>query len=114
MHFRIEPSRVVERSSFDEPYFRHNGNVRDNWRTALGTEVSINWLATGAAVVKRLELSLNRRPACSAMSIARSIAGCVMFLILVQSRERLPSSSQRTPPGTQLRRLYPRCAPFYF
>ena len=96
------------------PEFRHCGNVRDNRRAALWAEVSVNRLATGAKVVKRLKRSLNRRPACSAMSIARSIAGCVMFLILVQSRERLPSSSQRTPPGTRLRRLYARCAPFIF
>jgi hypothetical protein len=39
---------------------RHDGGVREDWRSALGTKVSLNGLAAVARVVERLELSLNR------------------------------------------------------
>jgi hypothetical protein len=46
VHFRIEPTRVVKSASFDEPEFRHQGDVRENRRPALRTEVSVNRLTT--------------------------------------------------------------------
>ena len=60
MHFRIEPTRVVESVSFNEAEFGHDGNLGGDWRSALWTEVSLNQLTTIASVVKRLKLALNR------------------------------------------------------
>jgi len=42
VHFRIEPSRVVKSARFDEHDVGHHGNVREDRRSALGTEVSVD------------------------------------------------------------------------
>jgi hypothetical protein len=60
MHFRIEPARVVESASLDKGDSRHDGGIREDWRPALRTKVSLNGLAAIPRVVERLELSLNR------------------------------------------------------
>jgi hypothetical protein len=60
MHFRIEPARVVESASLDKGDSRHDGGIREDWRPALRTKVSLNGLAAVARIVERLELSLNR------------------------------------------------------
>ena len=59
MHFRIQPARVVEGTGFDEPEIRHNSNVRDNWRSAFRTEVSINWLTAVASIAECFKVALN-------------------------------------------------------
>jgi hypothetical protein len=46
MHLRIEPTRVVECVGFNEAEFGHDGNIGDNWRAALWTELSLNRLTT--------------------------------------------------------------------
>ena len=60
VHFRIEPSRVVKSPSLDEPDVRHHGDVREDRRSALVTEVSVDRLTTIAGVVKCLKRPLNR------------------------------------------------------
>ena len=59
MQFRLEPACVVERTSFDKGNARHHGSVSENWRTALGTKVSVNRLTAVPCVVKRFKLPLN-------------------------------------------------------
>src|ERR1700733_10353767 len=44
----------------DERDAGHHGDIREDGRAALLTEVSVNRLPTIARVMKRLELSLNR------------------------------------------------------
>ena len=60
MQFGLKPACIVERTSLDEGNARHHGGVSENGRTALGTEVSINCLATIPRVMKRLKLPLER------------------------------------------------------
>ena len=60
MNFRIEPSRVVESVSFNEAELGNDGNIGDNWRPAVWTELSLNRLTTIASAVKRLKMALNR------------------------------------------------------
>ena len=60
VHFGIEPTRVIKSTSFDQPEFRHDGNVGYDWRSALWTKVSVNWLAAVTSIVKRFEISLDR------------------------------------------------------
>ena len=59
MHFRIEPTRVIQRARFDKGDPGQDGGVREDWRAAFRTEVSLNRLTTIAGVVKRLNPSLN-------------------------------------------------------
>ena len=59
MHFRIEPTRVIQRARFDKGDSGHDGDVREDWRAAFRTEVSLNRLTTIAGIVKRLDPSLN-------------------------------------------------------
>jgi hypothetical protein len=61
MHFGIQPARIVERSSLDERDARHSRSIREDWRAALRTEVSINRLTGFAGVMKSLWLSLDRQ-----------------------------------------------------
>ena len=60
VHFGIQPTRVIKSTSFDEPEFRHDGYVGYDWRSALWTKVSVNWLAAVTGIVKRFEISLDR------------------------------------------------------
>jgi hypothetical protein len=59
MHFGLKPACVVERTSFDEGDAWHHGDVGENGRTTLRTEVSINCLTAIPYVVKRLKPPLN-------------------------------------------------------
>jgi hypothetical protein len=61
MNFGVEPCRIIESAGFDERDARHHGDIREDGRAALRTEVSVDRLPTIARVVKRLELSLNRQ-----------------------------------------------------
>ena len=56
VHFGIEPTRVVKSTSFDEPEFRHDGYIGDDWRSAFWTEVSVNWLTAVTSIVERFEI----------------------------------------------------------
>jgi hypothetical protein len=56
VHFRIEPTRVVEGPSLNKSYPRHGGNIRKDWRPALWTKVPLNRLTTIASVVECLKL----------------------------------------------------------
>ena len=60
MHFRIEPTRVVQGDRFDKGDSWHDGCIRKDWRAALRTKVPLNGLTAIASIVKGLELSLNR------------------------------------------------------
>ena len=59
VHFGLEPTCVVERTSLDEGDTRHHGRVSENGRTALGKKFSINRLTAVPCVVKRFKLPLN-------------------------------------------------------
>ena len=60
MHFRIEPTRVVQGARFDKGDSWHDGRIGKDWRAAVRTKVPLNGLTAIASVVKGLELSLNR------------------------------------------------------
>ena len=59
VHFRIEPTRLIERASLDQCEPRHDGDIREDWRPAFRTKVPVNRLTTVASVVKCLNSSLN-------------------------------------------------------
>ena len=51
MHFGIEPTCVVERTSLNKSDPWHNGDVREDWRPTFWTEVPLNWLDAVARLV---------------------------------------------------------------
>ena len=60
MQFRIQPTGIIEASGFNKREFRHYSDIGGYWRSAFGTEVSLNRLTAIASVVKCLKLPLNR------------------------------------------------------
>src|SRR5215470_16436262 len=60
VQFRIEPTRVIEGTGTNKRQFRVYSEIGRYWRTALGTEVSLNRSTAITSVVKCLEFPLNR------------------------------------------------------
>src|SRR5271170_3329886 len=54
MHFRIEPTGVIEGAGPNKRDTGHHCEVREDWRAAVRTEVALYRLTAIALVVKRL------------------------------------------------------------
>jgi len=59
MHLGVEPSCVIEGTSFYESDPWHDSDFRENWRPTLRAKVALDRLTTVALVVKYLQSSLS-------------------------------------------------------
>jgi hypothetical protein len=81
--------------SFNEAEFGHDGNVGEDWRSTLWTEISFNRLTSIASAVERLKLALNRNCRFRDSNVDRESRSTLLLTILAMAHHNKGGISSR-------------------